>query len=145
MQNSDMLSIYNNYYHSGSCGYCIAGNFQGRKLLWIGRKGAFCRENFHGILNWSYNGCGLPKISWRKLLRVAVKSQNSWRFSPSKISCYNNMVFENATWIWPYYFMDLRLCTNLNTLAINKSFSDQARRIRASEIVCMKPDFGYPF
>ena len=42
-------------------------------------------------------------------------------------------------------FMDLRLCTNLNTLAINKSYSDQARRMRASEIVCMKPDFGYPF
>ena len=31
--------------------YRIAGNFRGRKLSWIGRKGAFRRENFYGMLN----------------------------------------------------------------------------------------------
>ena len=31
--------------------YHIAGNFQGRKLSRIGRKGAFCGENFHRTLN----------------------------------------------------------------------------------------------
>ena len=30
----------------------------------------------------------MPKISWRKLLWVAVKSRNSWKFSPSKVSHY---------------------------------------------------------
>ena len=31
--------------------YRIVGNFRGRKLSRIGRKGAFRRENFRGILN----------------------------------------------------------------------------------------------
>ena len=30
--------------------YCISGNFQGRKLSWMGRKYNFCRENFRGML-----------------------------------------------------------------------------------------------
>ncbi|MCG8625297.1 MAG: septin family protein [Proteobacteria bacterium] len=30
--------------------YHIAGNFRGRKLSWIGRKGAFRGENFRGML-----------------------------------------------------------------------------------------------
>ena len=30
--------------------YCIAGNFRGRKLSRIGRKGAFRGENFRGML-----------------------------------------------------------------------------------------------
>ena len=34
--------------------YCIAGNFLGRKLLRIGRKGAFHGENLYGMLNWSH-------------------------------------------------------------------------------------------
>ena len=34
--------------------YHIAGNFRGRKLSRIGRKGAFRRENFRGMLNWSH-------------------------------------------------------------------------------------------
>ena len=46
--------------------YRIAGKFQRRKLL--------------------HNGCGMPKISWRKLSWVAVKLRNSWRFSPLKVS-----------------------------------------------------------
>ena len=34
--------------------YCIAGNFRGRKLSRIGRKGAFHAENFCEMLNWSH-------------------------------------------------------------------------------------------
>ena len=62
----------------------IAGNFWGRKLSQIGWKGAFRGEKFCRILNWSHNGCGMPKNF------MAVKSQNSWRFSPSwsKVSRY---------------------------------------------------------
>ena len=29
-----------------------------------------------------------PPISWRKLLRIATKPWNSWRFFPSKVFCY---------------------------------------------------------
>ena len=74
-------------YHSS---YCIAGNFRGRKLSRMGRKGAFhrARENFAECQTDCIDGYGMPKISWRKLLRVAVKSWNSWRFSPSKVSRY---------------------------------------------------------
>ena len=50
-------------------------------------------ENFHGstqknLLNRLRNGCGILKISWRKLSWVAVKLQNLCRFSASKISRY---------------------------------------------------------
>ena len=30
----------------------------------------------------------MPRISWRKLSRMAEKSRNSWKFSPSKVSRY---------------------------------------------------------
>ena len=39
--------------------YRIVGNFRGIKLTRIGRKGAFCRENVRGMLNWLHNGCGI--------------------------------------------------------------------------------------
>ena len=75
------------------------GNFRERKLSQMGRKGAFHRENFRGMLNWLHNGCGMPKISWRKLLRVAVKSRNLWRFSLSKVSHYMVLVSRTHTYI----------------------------------------------
>ena len=68
------LSLEGNVLHSG-------------KLSRIGRKGAFRRENFRGMLT-HIDGCGMPKILWRKFLQVAIKSWNSWRFSPSKVSRY---------------------------------------------------------
>ena len=34
------------------------------------------------------NGCGMAKISWRKLSQVAIKSRSWLRFSPSKVSRY---------------------------------------------------------
>ena len=45
--------------------------------MWIGRKGAFRRENFCGLIDIDcIDGYGMPKTSWRKLSRVAVKLQN---------------------------------------------------------------------
>ena len=56
--------------------YCklIAGNFRGRKLSQIGGK----ERKF------SRNGCGMPRISWRKL------SRNSWTFSVSRYTVLVN-------------------------------------------------------
>ena len=42
----DALQV--SHYHNN---IIIAGNFQGRKLARIGRKGIFHGENFHGMLN----------------------------------------------------------------------------------------------
>ena len=43
------------WFHTGlahvAMQYRIVGNFRGRKLLQIGRKGAFRGENIHGMLN----------------------------------------------------------------------------------------------
>ena len=56
----------------------ISGNFQGRKLSWINRKGAFREENFHRMLKVvAHNGCGMPKISCTKISWTAKKSQDS--------------------------------------------------------------------
>ena len=46
--------------------YRIAGNFQGRKLSRNAK-----------TLRWSHNGCGMPRISYRKLSRMAEKTRNS--------------------------------------------------------------------
>ena len=83
--------IYITYTHACTLTHCwslsvlyyrIAGNFRGRKLSWIGRKGAFCV-----MLNWSHNGygvaclkfCGENFCGWLR---------NLWRFSPLKVSRY---------------------------------------------------------
>ncbi len=36
----------------------------------------------------------MPKISWRKFSRMAVKSRTSWKFSPSKVSRYTVLLIE---------------------------------------------------
>ena len=36
------------------------------------------------------------QISWRKLLRVALKPRNSWKFSPSKVYCYTVCIMNQA-------------------------------------------------
>ena len=65
------------------CAYCIAGNFRGRKLSRMSKKWPFRR-----MLKPIVGVYGTPQISWRKLLRVALNSQNSWTFSPSKVFRY---------------------------------------------------------
>ena len=68
--------------------YRIAGNFQRRKLLRIGEKYDFRGENFHGLLAFAAPKDVTPQISQRKLSRIATKSRNSRKFSPSKVSSY---------------------------------------------------------
>jgi len=63
-------------------------NFRGRKLLQIGEKYDFHRENFRGLLAFAAPRTPLPQISRRKLSRIATKPRNSCKFSPSKVSHY---------------------------------------------------------
>ena len=51
---------------------CIAGNFRGS----VGME-HFVEKIFAEFLTDCINGCGMPKIPWRKLSRMAVKSRNS--------------------------------------------------------------------
>ena len=73
---------------------CIAENFQGRNISWIEDKYDFRKENFRGLLTFA-----APKdttslnFQWRKLSRIATKPLNLWKFSPSKVSHYNIMVY----------------------------------------------------
>ena len=73
--------------------YRIAGNFQGRKLLRIGEKYEFHGENFHRLLACAAPRTTCPQILRRKLSRIATKTWNLQKFSPSKVSCY--MVYMN--------------------------------------------------
>ena len=71
-----------------TCIYCIAGNFQGRKLSQIGKNYDFHKENFRGLL-----ACAAPKDATppnfaEKTCANSHKPWNSWRFSPSKVSRY---------------------------------------------------------
>ena len=51
-----------------TCKYILnSGKCLRRKLSRIGRKGAFRGENFCRILTDHIAGCGIPKISWRKV------------------------------------------------------------------------------
>ena len=69
----------------------------GRKFSRIGRK-----WTFRGMVNWSHNGCGMPKISWWKLSRAALRLRNLWRFSPLKVSRYNMCSLVLAWSVSPY-------------------------------------------
>ena len=67
--------------------YHIAENFWGRKLPWIGEKYDFRGENFRRLLAFAAPKNAMPQILQRKLLQIATKLQNSWKFLPSKVSC----------------------------------------------------------
>ena len=67
--------------------YHIAENFWGRKLPWIGEKYDFRGENFCRLLAFAAPKNAMPQILQRKLLQIATKLQNSWKFLPSKVSC----------------------------------------------------------
>ena len=64
---------------------CIAGNFRGRDLLWISKWDHFVEKTFAEFLNLSW-WVWHAQISWRKLSRVALILQNSWKFLPQKFS-----------------------------------------------------------
>ena len=66
--------------------YRIAGNFQGRKLLWIGEKYNFRRENFRGLLTFAAPKDATLQISRRKLSCIAQNHEIRESFLPWKFS-----------------------------------------------------------
>ena len=64
--------------------YCIAGNFQRRKLSRIGEKYDFHGENFCELLAFATPKDAMPQILQSKISRIATKPRNSRKFSPSK-------------------------------------------------------------
>ena len=62
----------------------MAGNFQGRKLLWIGKKITFRGENFCGMLNQSYMAC--PKFRGENVHGWLSNHEIHKRFLPQKFS-----------------------------------------------------------
>ena len=66
--------------------YCIAGNFQVRKLSRIGEN--FRGENFRGLLAFAAPKDTTLQILQRKLSRIATKLRNSRKFYTSKVFRY---------------------------------------------------------
>ena len=68
--------------------YRIAGNFWGRKLLWIGENTIFTVKTLadHSFLLCQKTPC--PQILQRKLSQITTKPCNLRKFSPSNVSCY---------------------------------------------------------
>ena len=65
--------------------------FSQRKLSRIAR---FCHAKGHHA----------PQIqSRRKLSRISTKLRNSWKFSPSKVSCYTVWSCMSSSTLWLYY------------------------------------------
>ena len=83
--------IFFNQFHATlnhSITYHIAGNFRGRKLLQIGGKYDFHRENFHWLLTRAAPKDATSSNFAKKTSRLATKPRNSQKFSPSKVSHY---------------------------------------------------------
>ena len=75
--------------------YHIAGRFQGRKLLQIGEKYDLCRENFRGLFAFAaLKDVMLPNFMEKIFSNTHKILQNSWKFSPSKVSRYMIFVSE---------------------------------------------------
>ena len=73
---------------STQLGYCIAGNFWGRKLSLIGKKWPFSRENYETYHRWT----AYPNFT-EKTFAGGTKPQNSWVFSPSKVSAIGDVLY----------------------------------------------------
>ena len=83
--------------------YHIAGNFRGRKLLWIVEKYDFRGENFADCSLLLRQRAPRSQISGRKLSQIATQPQNSWKFSPSKFpAIWYFMVGKEHSWGRPY-------------------------------------------
>ena len=70
---ADSLSLTCEY----SSRYRIAGNFEGENFRGSVGKERFVEKTFAEYQNWLHNGCGMPRILWRKLSQMAKKSRNS--------------------------------------------------------------------
>ena len=79
--------------HSSSCGHQRGKHWCAEILISDGSKQK-CPCKFNTMHMWPENeifffhgkdGCGTPKISWRRLSQVVLKSQKSWKFSLSPL------------------------------------------------------------
>ena len=80
--------------------YCIVGNFRKRKLScssWYRIAGNFRGGKLSGIGHFCSVKVPRPQTLRRKLLRIAIKPQNSWTFSPSKVSYYTVIRTRNTS------------------------------------------------
>ena len=69
--------------------YCVP--FCGETSLDRYRKGTFYGENLRGMLNFSIDGCGMPKISWRKIFKGGCKIAKFMKiFSLKSLPLYGN-------------------------------------------------------
>ena len=106
--------------------YRIARNFRGRNFSQIGEKYNFRRENFHRLLAFAVPKVPRLQILRRKLLRIATKPWNLWKFSPSNISCC--MVICSYTQAEPHLIHDgvCQLCQWPAVLTAGRNWALQA-------------------
>ena len=78
-----------------------SGKLSRNKLSRIGEKYNFCGENFRECSLLPCQRMPHPHILWRKLLQIATKLRNSWKFSLSKVSCYT--VSFSTNWCSLYF------------------------------------------
>ena len=79
---------------------CVASHISqqfspGTKLHTVEQE-TFEGENFRRLLIFAAPKNATAQISQRKLSRIATKPQNSWKFSPSKISRYTVLMSQNS-------------------------------------------------
>ena len=65
-----------------------SGKLSRRKLSWISKKWPILRRKLSRNAKTCHRWVWHAQISWRKLSQMALKSRNSWMFSPSKVFCY---------------------------------------------------------
>ena len=80
--------------------YCIAWNFRGRNFHKLVKGTILVEKTFTDCSLLPCQRTPHPQISWRKLLHLATKLQNSQKFSPSKV-CYTVHFCHTFTWKVP--------------------------------------------
>ena len=73
-----------------------SGNFRGRKLLWISQ---FCGYSWKFSLR-NLASFGTAKATTKLLLVKIIFFNNSWKFSPSKVSRYMVITWEALARMW---------------------------------------------
>ena len=76
--------------------WCIAGNFRGRKLLWISQ---FCGYSWKFSLR-NLASFGTAKATTKLLSVKIIFFNNSRKFSPSKVSRYMVITWEALARMW---------------------------------------------
>ena len=76
--------------------WCIAGNFRGRKLLWISQ---FCGYSWKFSLR-NLASFGTAKATTKLLSVKIIFFNNSRKFSPSKVSRYMVVTWEALARMW---------------------------------------------